>query len=264
MLPEPLRTAFGTLLGRPASSLAQEGAGLVPRETIEGLVGRRVGNVALYEQALTHRSLLRGKPGAHLQSNERLEFLGDAVLGAVVAEHLYGHFPRENEGFLTRVRAKLVRGSALARSARRIGLGDHVLMSENAAQAEGRHNASILADAFEALIGALYLDVGPEAARAFIERNLISQVDLAELAEKRQNFKSLLLEYAQARSWPQPQYRTAATEGPSHARTFTVEVLLGGEPYGRGAAASKKKAEQQAAGQALKRLRAEEAARTSG
>ena len=236
----------------------------MPRETIERLVGRRVGEVALYEQALTHRSLLRGQPGAHLQSNERLEFLGDAVLGFVVAEHLYRHFPEENEGFLTRVRAKLVRGSALARSARRIGLGEHVLMSENAAQAEGRRNASILADAFEALVGALYLDAGPDAARAFIRRNLLDQVDLAELARNRQNFKSLLLEYAQARSWPQPEYRTTSAEGPSHNRTFTVEVLLGGETYGRGAAASKKKAEQQAAGEALRRLRAEEAARTSG
>lgn len=233
------------------------------RREIERLVGRRVGDVALYEQALKHRSMLRGQPGVHLQSNERLEFLGDAVLGFVVAEHLYRHFPTENEGFLTRVRAKLVSGAALARSARRLDLGAHILMSENAAQAQGRKNASILADAFEALIGALYLDVGPAAARAFIEENLLEQVSLTELARNRQNFKSLLLEHAQARGWPQPEYRVASAEGPSHDRTFTVEVLLQEQPYGQGTARSKKKAEQQAAGQALERLRVEEAMRTS-
>ena len=226
-------------------------------------MGVRVGDMRLYEQALRHRSMLRGQPGAYLASNERLEFLGDAVLGFVAAEHLYRHFPDENEGFLTRLRAKVVSGAALARCARRLQLGVHILMSENAVQAEGRRNASILADTLEALIGALYLDAGLEAARAFITTHLMEPVNLPELARQRRNYKSLLLEYAQARGWAQPRYRVATLEGPSHDRTFTVEVLLNEEPYGEGTARSKKKAEQQAAGQALDRVRAEEATQTS-
>ncbi len=112
-------------------------------------------DLALYEQALRHRSLLRGELRSHLYSNERLEFLGDAVLGFVVAEHLYRHFPEETEGFLTQLRAKLVNGLALADYAESISLGAFILMSENMVQTEGRQNQTILADAFVAVIGAL-------------------------------------------------------------------------------------------------------------
>lgn len=210
----------------------------------------------MYEQALTHRSVLRGRPDSHLRSNERLEFLGDAVLGFVVAEHLYRHFPEKDEGFLTRLRAKLVNGKALAHWAETIGLGEQILMSENMAQSEGRHNPTILADAFEAIIGALYLDLGSDAARRFIHRTMLDAVDLQGLAARRDNHKSLLLEYAQAHGWPQPSYRVVAEEGPSHSKTFTVDVILRGEAYGRGTAGSKKRAEQQAAREALGRLKA--------
>ncbi len=231
--------------------------GSVSREAVERLVGMKVQDLLLYEQALTHRSLLRGRPDTHLYSNERLEFLGDAVLGFITAEFLYHHFPDRDEGFLTRLRAKLVNGTALARCARQIDLGAMILMSENMAQTAGRDNRSILADAFEAVIGALYLDLGLEAARAFIHRTMLDHIDLDELARVRNNFKSLLLEYAQAQGWPQPRYQVVEEVGPSHEKTFTVEVLLRGEPYGRGTAGSKKQAEQEAAGKALERLRAE-------
>ena len=231
--------------------------GSVSREAVERLVGMKVQDLLLYEQALTHRSLLRGRPDTHLYSNERLEFLGDAVLGFITAEFLYHHFPDRDEGFLTRLRAKLVNGTALARCARQIDLGAMILMSENMAQTAGRDNRSILADAFEAVIGALYLDLGLEAARAFIHRTMLDHIDLDELARVRNNFKSLLLEYAQAQGWPQPRYQVVEEVGPSHEKTFTVEVLLRGEPYGRGTAGSKQQAEQEAAGKALERLRAE-------
>lgn len=231
--------------------------GAVSREAVERLVGTAVQDLRLYEQALTHRSLLRGRPDTHLYSNERLEFLGDAVLGFVTAEYLYHHFPDRDEGFLTRLRAKLVNGVALAECARQIDLGARILMSENMAQTAGRDNRSILADAFEAIIGALYLDLGPEAARAFIHRTMLDHVDLDELAEHRDNFKSLLLEYAQAQGWPQPRYRVIEEVGPSHEKTFTVEVVLRNKAYGRGTATSKKRAEQEAASIALERLRAE-------
>jgi len=211
-------------------------------------------DLALYEQALRHRSLLRGELRSHLYSNERLEFLGDAVLGFVVAEHLYRHFPEETEGFLTQLRAKLVNGLALADYAQSISLGAFILMSENMVQTEGRQNQTILADAFEAVIGALYLDRGMGAARRFIHRTMLDHADLHDLAAQRDNFKSLLLEYVQAEAWPQPQYRVVTEEGPSHDRTFTVEVLVNGVPYGRGEAGSKKSAEQKAAREALERL----------
>jgi len=214
----------------------------------------RVQEMSYYEQALKHRSTLRGVVDSHRFSNERLEFLGDAVLGFVTAAYLYHHFPDKDEGFLTRLRAKLVNGPALARCARHLNLGALVLMSTNMARGEGRSNKTILADAYEALIGALYLDLGPEAARTFIHDSMLNRINLEELSEQRDNYKSLLLEYAQARGWSQPRYRVRLEEGPSHERQFTVDVMVNNESYGHGTALSKKLAEQRAADYALQRL----------
>ncbi len=247
---------------RPAAKAALETTetlGVMRRLT--GLPAR---NTSLYEQALMHRSVLRGQPSSHLHSNERLEFLGDAVLGFVVAAYLYEHFPDRNEGFLTRLRAKLVNREALAQAARRLGLGAYVRLSENMERAGGRDNDSILSDAFEALVGAIYLDLGLEAARVFVERALLAPLDLEALARRPDNYKSLLLEFAQARGWPQPRYRVVAEEGPSHARSFTVEAWIGNRRLGRGTASSKKQAEQQAACEALARLQAGEAVAEGG
>lgn len=221
-------------------------------------MGLSVSTLALYERALTHRSRFRGQLESALASNERLEFLGDALLGFVVAEALYRQFPDKKEGYLTRLRAKLVSGNALARYARRIDLGSHLLMSENAERSGGRSNPSILSDAYEALVGALYLDQGLEAARGFIRRTALDPIDLDALARKYQNYKSLLLERMQAQGRAQPTYRVVHEEGPSHDKTFTVEALVDGEPYGRGSAESKKKAEQQAARKTLEQLETQE------
>jgi ribonuclease-3 len=257
---QALRAALGRLFRPPAAPpLPVASDGRVSREAVERLVGLPVRDLALYEQALTHRSVLRGQPGRHLASNERLVFLGDAMLGFVVAEYLYASFPEKNEGFLTRLRAKLVNGQALAHYAERRGLGALILMSDNMVQAAGRQNQTILADAFEAVIGALYLEHGLEAARGFIHRAVLQDVDLSDLATRQDNYKSLLLEYVQARGWPQPKYRLAEQAGPSHDRQFTVEVVLKSEAYGTGTAGSKKKAEQKAAREALRRLQAEDA-----
>lgn len=259
-IPSPLQVFFRRIFrpGRPGRSVDELKIPPVSREAVEKLVGAGVRNLALYEQALLHRSLLRGRPESHLHSNERLEFLGDAVLGFVVAEHLYHRFPDKDEGFLTRLRSKLVNGQALSEYAATFGLGEIVLLSDNMVQAGGRENPTILADAFEAVIGALYLDLGEAAARTFIQEKVLADIDLEELAEQRDNYKSLLLEYVQALGWPQPQYEVMLEEGPSHDKVFTVQVLLRERPYGRGRAPSKKKAEQLAAGEALNRLRAEE------
>ena len=243
------------LLGRPERTEAG-----VERAAVERLLGRPVRDLDLFEHALRHRSVFRGLVTDGTESNERLEFLGDAVLGAVVAERLYASFPERDEGFLTRTRANLVNGLTLADYARALGLGPLILMSENTAQADGRENATILADAFEAVIGALYLDQGFGAARAFVLDVLEQHVDLEAVAEQRSNYKSLLLEFAQGRGWGQPVYAVAAEDGPSHDRVFTVEVLVEDVPRGRGTARSKKQAEQEAAREALDLLRRGEAA----
>lgn len=223
---------------------------------VEAALGVTLTDRGLLNLALSHRSWAFEAGGA--PSNERLEFLGDAVLGALVAEALYARFPEKNEGYLTRLRAKLVSGRALAGAARRLGLGPHLRMSDNMAQGGGAENRTLLSDAFEALVGALYLDRGLEAARAFVRRTVLDPVNLDELAGRQENYKSLLLEHVQARGPEQPRYRVTQAEGPSHDRTFTVEVLLSGLVLGGGQAGSKKRAEQQAAREALRRLRENE------
>lgn len=227
----------------------------VRRDDVEGLLGTPVGDLLLYEHALRHRSIFRGEQTDGTESNERLEFLGDAVLGAVVAERLYVAFPDENEGILTRTRANLVNGTTLARFARSLDLGALILMSDNMAASGGRDHESILADTFEAIVGALYLDLGFPAARRFVFRVLDRCVSLETMVGQRSNFKSLLLEYVQARALPQPRYEVVAEEGPSHERLFTVQALVDGTPLGQGEGRSKKAAEQAAAEEALSVLR---------
>lgn len=248
-----LLNLFKKILGK-SSTFQGPGHYSLSKKSIEGLVGFKILNKEIYERAMMHRSLLRGETPQELKSNERLEFLGDAVLGFITAEHLFAHFPEKDEGFLTRLRAKLVNGKALADCAQQINLGDLILMSKNMAQEHGRRNRTILADAFEALIGAIYLDQGLEKARVFIHRTMLEQVDLTKLAHQYDNYKSLLLEYAQARGWSQPLYKVVTEQGPSHAKVFTVDAILKGEPHGRGEGGSKKLAEQRAAKEALLRL----------
>lgn len=228
----------------------------VSKDDLEGLIEMPVGDVSLYLQALRHGSLFRGEADSHLLSNERLEFLGDAVVNFLVAEALFSHFPDRDEGFLTRVRARIVSGAALSRYAEWLGLGEFIFMSDDMHRAGGRSNTTILADAFEALVGAIYVDRGEEAARTFLRRVVLDELDLEDVASRRDNFKSILLEYAQARGWPQPTYQVIEEEGPPHARVFTVEVLVEDRAAGRGRARSKKMAEQHAAKEALEALQA--------
>jgi ribonuclease-3 len=223
-------------------------------ETIERLTGQPVSDLSLYRRALTHRSLLRGHPESHLYSNERLEFLGDALLGLMIGEALYRSFPEKNEGYLTRLRAKLVNKEALALYARRLDLGKHLLMSDNAAKDQGRNNPNLLADAFEALVGAVYLDHGHEAAERFIREHALDPFDLQEVAAQQTNHKTQLQETLQADGRPQPTYHVIRETGPSHDKTFTVEARVEGDSYGTGTAGNKQQAEQQAAREALDRL----------
>lgn len=226
-------------------------------DVIAGLTGFQPVDLGLYDTALKHRSILRRRADTRIVSNERLEFLGDAVLGFVVAEYLYRCFAGENEGFLTRLRAKLVNGHALAVAARTLGLGKHIRMSENMERKEGRSNESILADALEALMGAVYLDLGLDPARDFVHRVMLDDVNLSRLAHHRDNYKSLLLEHVQSLGDEQPRYELVSELGPGHSRSFTVDVYVGDKNLGRGKAGNKKSAEQRAAREALDRLKEE-------
>jgi len=234
-------------------------------EDLDGLaevIGVSFSNVELFRQALKHRSLLRGNPEAHTESNERLEYLGDAVLGFIVAEHLYESFPDYDEGFLTRLRAKLVNGRSLAERARELGLGAFILVSESLTE-EQKDGDSILADAFEAIIGAIYLEHGTDEARAFVHRAVLRDVDLDKLARRKDNHKSILLEYVQARSRTQPEYVVVSESGPSHDKRFVISVSVDGLEYGRAEDRSKKRAEQTAAKLAIATLKSAESSTDS-
>lgn len=226
----------------------------VPRATLESLVGQSVDDRSLYQRALTHRSLLRRYPNRAIRSNERLEFLGDALLDLLVGEVLYTRFPERDEGDLSRLRARLVSEAPLARYARRMDLGPHLLMSANAEAEGGRDNPTILADAFEALAGAVYLDQGHAGARQFVRDHILIPFDLDEMLAHDTNFKSRLLERMQAEARPQPTYRVVNEVGPSHDKTFTVEARVGDTTLGRGTGSRKQEAEQRAAREALDHL----------
>ncbi|WP_022835767.1 ribonuclease III [Salisaeta longa] len=224
-------------------------------EALRDVLGCAPSNRALYRRALTHRSVLRGAAQADATaSNERLEFLGDALLDVIVGEALYHRFPERTEGFLTRMRAKLVSGTALAQYARRLNLGALLRVSANAEAGGVRESDAVLADAFEALVGALYLDQGFAATEQFVQTRLLATVDWDALTRRATNYKSALQEHLQAQGQPLPTYTLKATQGPSHDLTFTVEVRIDGAVRGTGTAGSKKQAEQRAARAALRTL----------
>lgn len=201
--------------------------------------------------ALTHTSYAAEHPAPGVVSNERLEFLGDAVLGLIASDLLYARFPAAPEGELSNLRAALVRASALADLARRVDLGPHLRLGRGEEATGGRERELLLARAMEAVIGALYLDGGMRAARRFLEPLLSHEVEGVLAQRNVKDAKSLLQERAQAQLGITPTYRVVAEEGPSHARTFVVEALVGEHVIGRGEGRSKRHAEQAAAQNAL-------------
>jgi len=210
-------------------------------------LGHRFGRPALLRQALTHASgLARGRHG---DSYERLEFLGDRVLSLVVAELLFDRFPDEREGEIARRHAALVRREALAEVAAGIDLGAAIRLSRGEAEAGGRDNPAILADACEAVIAALYLDGGLDSARRFIEGHWRPRIEAT--ARPPIDAKTTLQEWAQARSLPLPSYQEIGREGPDHEPLFTIEVSVDGHPPVRASGASKRAAEQAAAARLL-------------
>ncbi len=221
---------------------------------LERRIGYRFKDQALLVAALRHRSVLNKENLGRHESNERLEYLGDAVLDFIIAEYFYHLFPGMVEGQLTKLRSVIVSGTALVAAAKRIELGNHLLLSDNEDKAGGRDRASILEDAFEALIGAIYLDRGMKPARQFVETHLLDNWREIVTKDEYVNYKSLVLEHAQANSWESPEYRLVEESGPDHSKLFVVEIYLNGESYGRGDGTSKKAAEQKAASVAAARL----------
>jgi ribonuclease III len=209
---------------------------------------------ALLQRALTHRSYLNEHPEVALEDNERLEFLGDAVISLITAQFLYNRFPELREGNLTRLRAALVRREALADLAFEVGLGDRLLLSRGEEDNGGRQRPAILCDAFEAVVAALYLDQGLPAARAFVEPLLQTAVTVVLAGDRHKDPRSELQELTQARFGATPAYRTVAACGPDHAKEFVVEACVSDQCFGRGRGSTKQYAARLAAADALGRL----------
>ena len=222
---------------------------------LERRLGRRFADPLLLEQALTHSSWAHENAGAARRDNERLEFLGDALLGQFVAERLFRDDPTASEGDLTRRKQTLVSMPALAAAARRLDLGAHLILGRGEETSGGREKDSLLADAFEAVLGAIYLDGGIRAGRAFVRRCLLSFMGGSAGGDSSaRDAKTELQERWQALSRVTPSYRIVATTGPAHAREFTVEVLAGERVLATGLGRSRKAAEQDAAASALRTL----------
>lgn len=217
----------------------------------------RFNDPRLLEIALTHRSYAKARDSEWLPSNERLEFLGDSILGMVVSEYLYMAYPDKLEGGLTKLKSLLVNEISLSRRAAAFDLGRYLFLSPEEDKAGGRKRPSITADAFEAIIGAIYLDGGLAAVKPFIKRHLLAHVREIAADKSFRNYKGDLLEFLQARGAGMPRYEVISEEGPDHHKTFTVDVFSNGRKIGCGIGSSKKDAEQKAAAQAIRRLKTE-------
>lgn len=223
-------------------------------DKLEGIIETPIENPFIYVQALRHRSTLVENDFGPTDSYERLEFLGDAVLDLIVTEIIFDLFPEKDEGFLTKLRAKLVKGDTLAMFARQLQLNKLMLLADQV-QGQGIENSkSILADVFEALTGALYLDAGYKSVSQFVRKIIDRYIDFDTIITTLDNYKSLLLEFAQARQMEIPTYSLVSERGPGHNKTFEVEVYVDEKPISRGIGKSKKEAEQKAAHKALEKL----------
>ena len=219
---------------------------------LEMAIGYRFENITLLQNALAHSSYANEHWHNSLKSNERLEFLGDSILGMVVAEYLYRNFPDRLEGDLTRMRADMVCESSLARIAERLQLGSYLLLGNGEEQNGGRKRSSILADAVESVIAACFLDGGMAAAEQFIQKFVLCSVPAN--APQNRDYKTALQELVQQKKNQVLSYRLVGESGPDHDKQFTVEVSLNETVVGTGIGSSKKRAEQDAARAAMEKL----------
>ena len=229
-------------------------------EPLERRIGYRFKDRGLLEHALTHRSRVHEDASGGVIDNESLEFLGDSVLGFVIADMLFREFPQHNEGQKSKLKASLVSSAALARLAEAINLGQFLILGRGEEKTGGRRKHAIIADCYEALIAAIYLDGGVEPARGFIEREFADLIAEARrtgaAASFTDDWKSALQEWLQSRGRGLPAYRLAAELGPDHRKSFVVEVVVEGEAVARAEGRSKKEAAQAAARTALEKLTA--------
>ena len=216
---------------------------------LEAAIGYRFHNISLLQNALTHSSYANERWHNSLASNERLEFLGDSILGMVVADYLYNHFQDRPEGELTRMRADMVCEKTLAAVANRVNLGQHLLLGHGEEQSGGRKRESILADAVESIIAASFLDGGMDAAKGIIQRFILCDVPVTKLHNV--DYKTTLQEQVQQKKNQVLTYYLTGESGPDHDKQFMVEVHLNGQVVGSGVGSSKKRAEQDAARCAL-------------
>jgi ribonuclease-3 len=224
-------------------------------EALQQTIGYRFRDRGLLEHALTHTSRANEDVSGGVRDNESLEFLGDAVVGFLIADLLFNEFPEHDEGQKSKIKAALVSTATLARQAERLSLGEHLLLGRGEEKTGGRQKQALLADGYEALIAAIYLDGGIEHVRAFVAREFAALVDEARrIGAAGQDYKSALQELVQSRNEPLPEYRLIGTLGPDHRKLFQVEVMVKGEPVAEATGTSKKEAEQEAARLAMERL----------
>lgn len=208
----------------------------------------------LFQRALRHRSIVDNEQYESYETYERLEFLGDAVLDLIVTEILFEKYPKENEGFLTKLRAKIVRGDTLFEMARKLKLNEFLEIGERATGQGIEFSKSVLSDVYEALVAAVYISSGYSEAHRFVSSHLDRFINFRKIVKEIDNYKSLLMEYSQSEKLKLPQYQVISEEGPGHNKTFYVAVYIENEKLGEGTGKSKKEAEQAAAQNALSAL----------
>jgi ribonuclease-3 len=226
-------------------------------ESLQQAIGYRFRDRGMLEHAMTHTSRANEDASGGVVDNESMEFLGDAILGFVVADVLFREFPEFDEGEKSKTKAALVSTTTLARQAEQLNLGEHLLLGRGEEKTGGRQKQALLADSYEALIAAIYLDGGIEHARAFIVREFGTLLDAVRRhGVGGHDYKSALQEFVQSRDLPLPEYRLVGSVGPDHRKRFQIEVLVNGERLAEATGPSKKESEQEAARAALEKLKA--------
>jgi len=224
-----------------------------PLSHLEQIIGFTISDTdrLIFNQALRHRSIIDDDRYKAFETYERLEFLGDTILDLIISEYLFELYPEENEGFLTKLRAKLVRGETLAKIAREMKVNELLEVGVRAEVQKIEFSKSVLADVFEALVAAIYLTKGYAFTCDYVLNIYSGQIDLKKIESKVENHKSVLMELMQSRKMPLPEYEIISEEGPGHDKTFEVAVRVSGKVMGKGVGKNKKEAEQQAAKEAF-------------
>jgi ribonuclease III len=255
------REFIGSLLSRPGGAATRSGAS--DGENIQKIIGYRFRRLDLLRLSLTHKSAVSSDDGEGLFSNERLEFLGDAVLNCLITEHLYLTYPGQSEGELSKIKSLVVSRKILGEIARSFDLGSFITFGASEEKTGGRERMSTMSNAFEAVLGAVFLDGGYGAAASFLGRFLFGRIDEIIGDERNVNYKSLILEMAQRDGLGMPRYVTVSASGPDHAKEFTVRVEVGGVALGEGRGPNKKEAQQAAARTALMKFKRDDGTTTN-